>query len=90
MSNVFAIIVNYNGGPWLANCLESLRRSEHPVRIVVVEGFHRVIFKGHLTSIFPEGAFGRHLSHRGILLKAAGKFFERETDTIKQIGRAHV
>ena len=50
----------------------------------VVEEFDRVIFKGHLTSMFPEGAFGRYLSQRGILLKQAGKFFERETDTIKQ------
>jgi len=50
----------------------------------VVEGFDRVIFKGHLTSMFPEGAFGRYLSQRGILLKEAGKFFERETETIKR------
>ena len=41
MSNVFAIIVNYNGGPWLANCLESLRCSEHPVRIIVVDNASR-------------------------------------------------
>jgi len=33
----------------------------------VVEGFDRVIFKGHLTSMFPEGAFGRYLNKRGIL-----------------------
>ncbi len=40
----------------------------------VVEGFDRLIFKGHLTSLFPQGAFGRYLSKRGILLKDAGKF----------------
>ena len=54
----------------------------------VVEGFDRVIFKGYLTSMFPEGAFGRYLNRRGILLKEAGKFFERETDTIKQHAKA--
>ena len=50
----------------------------------VVEGFDRVIFKGYLTSMFPDGAFGRYLSKRGVLLKDAGKFFEQETETIKQ------
>jgi hypothetical protein len=50
----------------------------------VVEGFDRLIFKGHLTSMFPQGAFGRYLFKRGILLKDAGKFFEAETERIKQ------
>lgn len=50
----------------------------------IVEGFDRVIFKGHLTSMFPQGAFGRYLNKRSILLKDAGKFFERETEAIKQ------
>ena len=48
----------------------------------VIEGFDRLIFKGHLTSLYPEGAFGRYLSKRGILLKDAGKFFEAETERI--------
>ena len=48
----------------------------------VVEGFDRIIFKGNLTSMFPDGAFGRYLSRRGILLKEGGKFFERETEAI--------
>jgi len=50
----------------------------------VIEGFDRLIFKGHLTSMFPDGAFGRYLSRRGILLKDAGQFFEAETERIKQ------
>ena len=37
MSQVFAVVVNYNGAPWLGSCLDSLRRSEHPVSIVVVD-----------------------------------------------------
>ena len=47
----------------------------------VVEGFDRIIFKGYLTSMFPDGAFGRYLYKRGVLLKDAGKFFESETDS---------
>jgi hypothetical protein len=46
--------------------------------------FDRIIFKGYLTSMFPDGAFGRYLSKRGVLLKDAGKFFESETGTLIQ------
>src|SRR3954447_23927243 len=45
----------------------------------VINTFDRVIFKGHLNGFFPDGAFGRYLSRRGILLKDAGRFFEAET-----------
>ena len=48
----------------------------------VVQGFDRLIFKGHLTALFPQGAFGRYLSKRGVLLKDAGQFFEAETARI--------
>lgn len=41
MTEVFAVVVNYNGAPWLASCLDSLRRSDHPVRIVVVDNASR-------------------------------------------------
>jgi len=34
--------------------------------------------------VFPDGAFGRYLSRRGVLLKGAGKFFESETETLIQ------
>ncbi|HQR51695.1 MAG TPA: glycosyltransferase [Burkholderiales bacterium] len=37
MTEVFAVVVNYNGAPWLKRCLESLRQSDHPVRIIVVD-----------------------------------------------------
>jgi len=50
----------------------------------VVEGFDRIIFKGYLSSMFPDGAFARYLSKRGVLLKNAAKFFERETETVVQ------
>ena len=49
----------------------------------VINTFDRVIFKGHLTGFFPDGAFGRYLSRRGILLKDAGRFFETETRRIR-------
>src|SRR4051794_7445698 len=44
----------------------------------VINTFDRVIFKGHLNGFFPDGAFGRYLSRRGILLKDAGRFFETQ------------
>src|SRR3954447_4634356 len=44
----------------------------------VIETFDRVIFKGHLNGFFPDGAFGRYLSRRGVLLKDAGRFFETQ------------
>ncbi len=64
----------------------------------IVEGFDRLIFKGYLTSMFPQGSFGRYLFNRGILLKDAGKFFEAETERIlvhakhsaEQAGRPYI
>src|SRR4051812_50188192 len=44
----------------------------------VIETFDRVIFKGHLNGFFPDGAFGRYLSRRGVFLKDAGRFFETQ------------
>src|SRR4051794_6463838 len=44
----------------------------------VINTFDRVIFRGHLNGFFPDGAFGRYLSRRGILLKEAGRFFETQ------------
>src|SRR6187455_1860623 len=49
----------------------------------VIETFDRVIFKGHLNGFFPDGAFGRYLSRRSVLLKDAGRFFEAETQRIR-------
>jgi len=48
-----------------------------------IETFDRVIFKGHLNGFFPQGAFGRYLSRRQILLKDAGRFFDAETKRLR-------
>ncbi len=64
----------------------------------VIEGFDRLIFKGHLTSFFPDGAAERYLGKRGVLLKDAKKFFEAETARIvdhaklsaEQAGRPYI
>nr|VFK52886.1 MAG: hypothetical protein BECKTUN1418F_GA0071002_101410 [Candidatus Kentron sp. TUN]VFK53447.1 MAG: hypothetical protein BECKTUN1418E_GA0071001_101610 [Candidatus Kentron sp. TUN]VFK59971.1 MAG: hypothetical protein BECKTUN1418D_GA0071000_11128 [Candidatus Kentron sp. TUN] len=48
----------------------------------VVEGFDRLIFKGHINSMFPNGDFGYYLHKHGVLLKDAKGFFEEETDRI--------
>ena len=50
----------------------------------VLATFDRLIFKGHLNSFFPNGAFERYLYNRGILLKDAASFFENETAKIKE------
>lgn len=56
----------------------------HGASIVDTIGpFDRVIFKGHLNGFFPAGAFGRYLWRRQVLLKDAGKFFERETKRLR-------
>ena len=45
--------------------------------------FDRMIFKGHLTSFFPEGAFARFLSRQGILLKDFSPYVQQATQTLK-------
>jgi hypothetical protein len=53
-----------------------------------IETFDRLIFKGHLNALFPQGAFKRYLDRRGILLKDAGSFFEAETARLKAHAKA--
>src|SRR3954467_14183391 len=53
-----------------------------------IETFDRLIFKGHLNALFPQGAFKRYLDRRGILLKDAGDFFEAETVRLKAHAKA--
>lgn len=48
-----------------------------------ISTFDRVIFKGHLNGFFPQGAFGRYLWRRQVLLKDAGRFFEAETRRVR-------
>src|SRR3954463_4352928 len=50
--------------------------------------FDRLIFKGHLNTLFPRGAFKRYLDRRDILLKDAGAFFEAETARLKAHAKA--
>jgi len=45
-----------------------LKIHDHDV-IGTLSTFDRLIFKGHLTSFFPQGAFSRFLSRQGVLLK---------------------
>ena len=48
----------------------------------------RLIFKGYLNTLFPQGAFKRYLDRRDILLKDAGSFFEAETARLKAHAKA--
>jgi hypothetical protein len=45
--------------------------------------FDRLIFKGHLTGLFPAGAFARFLSCQGVLLKDFGAYVERASGELK-------
>jgi hypothetical protein len=45
--------------------------------------FDRMIFKGHLTRLFPDGAFGRFLRSQEVLLKDFGRYVKRATDALK-------
>ena len=46
--------------------------------------FDRTIFKGYLTGLFPDGAFGRFLTRQEVLLKDFGAYVERATARVKK------
>ena len=45
--------------------------------------FDRMIFKGHLTRLFPDGAFARFLHSQDVLLKDFARFVKGATDALK-------
>lgn len=45
--------------------------------------FDRLIFKGHFTLLYPDGAFQRFLSRQGVLLKDFGQFVKQATDEVR-------
>jgi hypothetical protein len=45
--------------------------------------FDRMIFHGHLSSLYPQGAFKRFLDGQGVLLKEFGPYVERATAAVK-------
>ena len=46
--------------------------------------FDRMIFKGHLTMLYPKGAFARFLNRQGVLLKEFKPYVESVSQQIKQ------
>ena len=46
--------------------------------------FDRMIFKGHLTMLYPNGAFARFLGRQGVLLKDFKPYVEKVSQQIKQ------
>ncbi|MEI6291531.1 MAG: hypothetical protein WCP19_13965 [Chloroflexota bacterium] len=46
--------------------------------------FDRMIFKGHLTMFYPNGAFGRFLNRQSVLLKDFKPYVETVSQQIKQ------
>ena len=46
--------------------------------------FDRVIFKGYLTGLFPNGAFKRFLDRQGVVLKDFGSYVNKATSQLKE------
>lgn len=46
--------------------------------------FDRVIFEGHLTGLFPDGAFSRFLWNQGVLLEDFEPYVEARTEELKE------
>lgn len=53
-----------------------------------IETFDRMIFKGHLTRFFPEGAFTRFLHSQGVLLKDFSAYVQKATAAVKERAKA--
>jgi hypothetical protein len=45
--------------------------------------FDRLIFKGHLTGLYPQGAFARFLWRQNVLLKEFKPYVEAATQKVK-------
>lgn len=54
MNKVFVIIVTYNGKQWYDNCLGSLRRSDVPLQIIVVDNASTDDTVSYIKEHFPE------------------------------------
>ena len=65
---------------WAMTSFESIHQEEILGSLTM---FDRMIFKGHLTGLFPRGAFARFLSVQGVLLKDFGPFVEGATGQIQ-------
>ena len=60
-------------------------QSIHQDKIIgTLTTFDRMIFKGHLTMLYPKGAFARLLNRQGVLLKDFKPYVETVSQKIKQ------
>lgn len=53
-----------------------------------LSAFDRMIFKGHLTGLFPNGAFARFLAGQGVFLKDFGQYVKQATEILKAHAQA--
>lgn len=74
-------VINHLSGEWAMTSFESIHQNEIFGSLTM---FDRMIFKGHLTEFFPQGAFGRFLNAQGILLKDFGGYVEGKTREIQE------
>lgn len=56
--------------------------------IGTLTSFDRMIFKGHLTGLFPKGAFTRFLITQGVLMKAYAGYAKGVSDKLKAHAQA--
>ena len=62
------------------NDFESIHQAEITGRLAM---FDRIIFKGHLTRLFPKGALALLLSRQKVLLRDYGAYVEQVSATLK-------
>jgi len=56
----------------------------HEERVVgKLSCFDRLLFKGHLTRLYPDGAFAHFLRAQDVLLKGFGRYVKQMTDELK-------
>ena len=68
-------------GGWAMTSFESVHQE---AILGSLTTFDRMIFKGYLTGLFPDGAFGRFLTRQGVLLKDFATYVEKATAKVKE------
>jgi hypothetical protein len=76
---------DHRQGEWAMTSFESTH-ADHIIGSLTT--FDRMIFKGHLTGLFPEGAFQRFLNTQGVLLKGYAGYVKGVSDELKVHAKA--
>lgn len=63
--------------------METFLSIHHDVTLGTLSTFDRLIFKGHLSGLYPQGAFARFLNSQHVLLKDFAAYAETTTAQLK-------